>query len=45
MDTEVIERITRSYCRSLYCKKQQNLNEMGDIHSYQLSKLNEDLVK
>ena len=29
VDTEDIQRIIRSYCQSLYCRKLKNLNGMG----------------
>ena len=44
-DTEEIQRIIRSYFKSLYSTKLENLNEMDDfLDRYHLPKLNQDQV-
>ena len=44
-DTEVIQRIIRSYIKNLYGTKLENLNKMDDfLHRYYLPKLNQDQV-
>jgi hypothetical protein len=44
-DTEEIQRIMRSYFKSLYSTKLENLNEMNDfLHRCHLPKFNEDQV-
>ena len=45
MDTKKIQRIIRSYFKSLYSTKLENLNEMDDfVDRQQLPKVNQDQI-
>jgi hypothetical protein len=44
-DTEEIQKIIRSYYKSLYSTKQENLDEMDNfLDRYQIPKLNQDQI-
>jgi hypothetical protein len=44
-ETEEIKKIIRSYYKSLYLRKLENLDEMDDIlDTYQVPKLNQDQI-
>jgi hypothetical protein len=46
METEEIQKIIRSYYKSLYSTKLENLNEMDNfLDRYQVPKLNHDQIK